>query len=69
MPLILRDENDNWIKWCVDTTYVVHGYMRGHTSTTIAIVRRSVIIVLKINTRSSTESDIVRADDALPDFL
>ena len=72
MPLILRYESLNIIKWWVNEFYSVHGDMRGHTGATMSLGRGSVIIMSKnqkINTQISMESDIIGADYALPEFL
>ena len=55
MPLILRDDSINVIKWWVDDFYEMHGYMRGHNGATMSLGCRSEISMSnkqKINRRS-----------------
>jgi hypothetical protein len=67
MPLILRADILSIIKWWVDTSYATHGDCRGHTGAMMSLGRGSVIGMLKkqkLNTKSSTECDLVGVDDA-----
>jgi hypothetical protein len=72
MPLILRAESLNVIKWWVDASFATHDNCRGHTGATMSMGKGSVIGMSKkqkINTRSSTESELVGADDAIPQMM
>jgi hypothetical protein len=72
MPLILKVESLNMIKWWVDTSLVTHDNSRGHTGATMSLGKGSVIGMSKkqkINTRSSTESELVGADDAISQMI
>jgi hypothetical protein len=55
MPLILRADSLNVIKWWVDASFATHDNCRGHTGATMSLGRGSVIGMSKkqkINTRS-----------------
>ena len=72
MPLILRADSLNVIKWWVDASNAMHGDMRGHTGAEMLLRCGSVISMSKkkkINMWSSTKADIFRVDDALPRSL
>jgi hypothetical protein len=69
MPLILRADSINIIKLWVDASYATHGDCRGHTGATMSLGRGSVIVMSKkqkLNTKSSTECELVGVDDASP---
>jgi hypothetical protein len=64
--LILREDSIRITKWWVDASYTVHVDFRGHTSVTVSLGRGSVIRMSKkqkLNTKSSTECEIVGVDD------
>ena len=77
MPKILREMNDkltleadsgNVISWWIDASYVVHPNMRSHTGATMSMGKGCSISLStkqKINTRSSTEAEIVGVNDAM----
>jgi hypothetical protein len=72
LPLILRAESLNVIKLWVDASFATHDNCRGHTGATMSLGRGSIIGMSKkqkINIRSSTESELVGADDAIPQML
>ena len=72
MEPILRYDILNVIKRSVYDLYMVHGDTRGHTGATMSLSCRSVNSMLKKqknNTRISTESEIIKEDDALLSFL
>jgi hypothetical protein len=72
VPLILRADSLNVIKWWVDAYFANHANCRGHTGETISLGRGSVIGMSKkqnINTRSSTKSELKGADDAIPQMM
>jgi hypothetical protein len=69
MPLILRP---NVIEWWVDASFATHDNFRGHTGATMSLGKGSVIGMSKKqknNTRSSTESELVGADDDIPQMM
>jgi hypothetical protein len=72
LSLILRANSLNVIKWWVDASFGTHDNCRGHTGATMSLGGGSIIGMSKkqkINTRSSTESELVGADDAIPQMM
>jgi hypothetical protein len=72
LPLILRAESLNVIKLWVDASFATHDNCRGHTGATMSLGRGSIIGMSKkqkINIRSSIESELVGADDAIPQMM
>ena len=75
LPLILRANGVNVLKWWVDASYAAHDDMRGHTGGTISMGKdgRGLIISIskkqKLNTKSSTEAELIGADGAMPQML
>jgi hypothetical protein len=66
MPLILSNNGSGILKWWVDASFAVHPNMRGHSGGGLSLGRGFPIISStkqKLNTRSSTETEIVGADD------
>ena len=60
------------LKWGVDVSYAAHENMRGHTGRTMSIGkdgRGSIISISKkqkLNTKSSTEAELIGVDDPMP---
>jgi hypothetical protein len=72
LPLILRADSLNVIKWWVDASFVTHDECRGHTGGTMYLGKGSIAGVSKkqkINMPSSTESELVGAYDMLPRIM
>ena len=75
LPLILRADRVNVLKWWVDASYAAHDDMRGHTVGTMSMgkdERGSIISIPKkknLKTKSSMEAELIRADDAMPQML
>ena len=75
LPQILRADGVNVLKWWVDASYAAHDDMRGHNGGTMPMGKdgRGSIISLskkkKLNTKSSTEAELIGADDAMPQML
>jgi hypothetical protein len=72
MPLILRADNLSIIKWWVVASYATHGDCQGHTGAMMSLGRGSIIGMSKkqkLNTKSSTECELVGVDDASPQML
>ena len=60
------------IKWWIDASYGVHDNMRSHTGTTMSLGRGSIYsrsVKQKLNTKSSTEADLVGASDDASQIL
>jgi hypothetical protein len=69
MPLILSANGSGILKWWADTSFAVHPNMRGHSGGGLSLGRGFPIVSStkqKLNTRSSTETEIVGADDFMP---
>ena len=69
MPLILSADGSGILKWWVDASYAVHPNMRGHTGGSLSFGRGFPIVgstKQKLNTRSSTEAEVVGVDDFMP---
>ena len=72
LPLILSADNLNIVKWWVDTSYAAYDDILGHTGATMSLGRGSLFSMSKkqkINTKSSTEAELIGEDDALPQIL
>jgi hypothetical protein len=68
-PLILSGENDGVLMWYGDAAFVVHPNMHGHTGGGLTMGRGfpiSVSTKQRLNTKSSTESELVGVDDMMP---
>jgi hypothetical protein len=72
MPLILKADSLNIVKWWVDASYATHSDCKGHTGATMSMGTGSITGISKkqkINTRSSTESELVGVHDVAPQML
>jgi hypothetical protein len=72
LPLILSSDNTSIVKWWVDGSYATHPDMRGHTGAGLSLGRGFPIASStkhKLNTRSSTEAELVSVDDCMPIIL
>ena len=64
--LTLGAENLTVIKWLIDASFAVHPDFKSHTGAVMTMGRgaiQSVSRKQKLNTRSSTESELVGVDD------
>ncbi len=71
-PLILGTDNEGMLMWYVDASFAVHLNMRRYTSGGMTMGRGYPISVSpkqKLNTKSSTESELVGIDDMMPIIL
>ena len=71
LPLILGSDEKCNIYWSADAdaAVAIHNVMRGHTGTHMTLGQGTVVGILtkqKLNTRSSTESELVDVDKPLP---
>jgi hypothetical protein len=69
LPLILSAASTGILKWWVDGSFAVHPGMRGHTGGGLSLGRGFPIVSStkqKLNTRSSTETELVGVDDCMP---
>ena len=70
--LTLSDDGTNICKWYVDASFAIHPDMRGHTGSILSMGKGSIqakSIKQKLNTKSSTEAELIGSDDVLPDIL
>jgi hypothetical protein len=68
MPLILSADSLTLSRWWVDAAYAVHEDCRGHTGAGMSFGQGMALSYSwkqKINTKSSTEAELVGVDDAL----
>ena len=68
MPLILTASDPHVIRWWVDASFVVHPDMKSHTGVTMIMGCGSIYSLSTkqtINTRSSTEAELVGVNDAM----
>jgi hypothetical protein len=69
MPLILSANGSSILKWWVDASFAVHPNMHGHSGGGLSLGRVFAIVSStnqKLKARSSTETEIVGADDFMP---
>ena len=69
MVLTLAKDNINVLKWYVGAAYTVQSDMRGHTGACLTIGKRAIYCKStkqKLNTKHSTQSELVGVDDMLP---
>jgi hypothetical protein len=69
LPLILSANSLGVVKWWVDGSFATHPNMRGHTGGGMSLGRGFPITTStkhKLNTRSSTEAELVSVDDCMP---
>jgi hypothetical protein len=72
MPIIMKADGLKIVAWWVDASFTTHKECRGHTGGMMSLGRGSIIGISKkqkINTRSSTEADLVGVDDVAPQML
>jgi hypothetical protein len=72
LPLILSADGTSIIKWWVNGSHGVHYDMRGHTGGMASLGKGALMPTStrqKINTRSSTETELVGADDMMPQIM
>jgi hypothetical protein len=72
MPLMLKAEDINIIKWYVDASFAVHPNMKSHTGGVFTLGKGVIYgtsTKQKINTKSSTEAELVGVNDLMPQIL
>jgi hypothetical protein len=70
--LTLSADNLNVVKWYVDASFAVHPDMKSHTGGVMTYGEGAIQTISrkqKLNTRSSTEAELVGADDAMTMIL
>jgi hypothetical protein len=69
LPLILSASGTSILKWWMDAAFAVHSNMQEHSGRGLSLQRGFLLVSLtkqKLNTRSSTKSEIVGANDFMP---
>jgi hypothetical protein len=72
IPLTLEADNLHIVKWWVDASYAVHPDMKSHTGGTMTLGKGTVYGTStrqKLNTKSSTEAELVGVNDVMPQVL
>ena len=72
LPLKISIDSMNVTKWYVDSSHAVHNDMRGQTGACMTMGKGmtcSSSTKQKLNTRSSTESELVGLHDVLPQVI
>lgn len=72
MPLTLSSDNPGVTHWHVDASFAVHHDMRSHTGVTMSLGKGTVYSMStrqQINTKSSTEAELVGVNDAMPSIV
>ena len=67
-PLVLGAENNGLLMWYVNAFFAVHSNIRGHTGGGLTMGRGFPITAStkqKLNTMSSTKSELVSVDDMM----
>lgn len=69
MPLSLEADSNGKLQWWSDASFAVHKDMKSHTGAVLSMGKGaaySMSTKQKINTKSSTEAEIVGVDDGMP---
>ena len=70
--LTLSADGSHILVWSVDSSFAVHEDFRSHTGATLTMGRGAITSISakqKVNTRSSTEAEIVAVDDVIGPIL
>jgi hypothetical protein len=68
IPLVLGWDGTGHLTWSVDASFAIHKDMRSHTGAVLSAGQgalMSMSLKQKINTKSSTEAELVGVDDAM----
>jgi hypothetical protein len=69
LVLTLESDGNVVIQWWIDASFAVHPDMKSHTGITMSLGKgypSSSSISQKLNTKSSTEAELVGVDDGMP---
>ena len=69
LALTLEADNTHVVKWWIDASFAVHPDMKSHSGGTMSMGKGSVYsgsTRQKLNTKSSTEAELVGVDDFMP---
>ena len=70
--LILRNDGSRIVKWSMDAAFAVHADMKSHSGISMTMGKGSITSISKkqkLNTRSSTEAELVAVDDGIAQVL
>ena len=70
--LTLEADRAHVVKWWVDAAFAVHHDMKSHTGGTMSLGKGSIYstsVRQKLNTKSSTEAELVGVDDVMPQII
>jgi len=68
LPLLIGWDESGVLTWSVDAAFAVHEDMRSHTGAALTMGKGALLsmsLKQKINTKSSTEAELVGVDDAM----
>ena len=68
LPLVIGADNSVTLTWNIDGSFVVHPVYKSHTGACLTLGHGSVLSISakqKINTKSSTEAELVGVDNAM----
>ena len=72
IPLVLGMDGTNTVSWWVDGAFVIHSYMKSHIVDYMSLgigAAYASSSKQKLNIRSSTEVELVAADDSMPQVV
>jgi hypothetical protein len=72
MPLTLEANDLRMVHWWIDASFAVHPDMKSHTGATMSMGKGSIYSKStrqRLNTKSSTEAELVGVDDLMPQVL
>jgi hypothetical protein len=70
--LTLEADDTQTLKWYVDAAFAVHADMRSHTGSTFSLGKGMIVsdsTKQKVNSRSSTEAELIGVDDRVSKIL
>jgi Reverse transcriptase (RNA-dependent DNA polymerase)/Zinc knuckle len=72
MPLTLEANDIQVVKWWIDAAFAVHADMKSHTGGVMTLGKGTIYATStrqKLNTKSSTEAELVGVNDVMPQVL
>jgi hypothetical protein len=72
LPLTLKAGDMSILKWWIDASFATHADMKSHTGVMLTLGKGAAYAAStkqKLNTKSSTESEVVGVDDRMPQVL
>jgi hypothetical protein len=65
-------DDNQIIKWCVNSSFAVHKNMRSHTSAVMTLGNGAILsesTKQKVNAQSSTEAEMIAVDNSISEIL